>query len=124
MDILVDTTLSFGLFTNNSTLTRESKQIIEDPLNKCYVSMASFWEIAIKNSLQRLELGADLKTIFDIIVNSGFEILPISLEHILKMATLEFFHADPFDRLIIAQAIVEEIAIVSKDQHFNKYLSN
>ena len=83
--------------------------------------MASYWEIAIKHSLGRLELNSELKQIFQIIEKTGFELLPITTNQILTNAELEYYHNDPFDRIIIAQAIYENLAIVSKDEQFEKY---
>jgi PIN domain nuclease of toxin-antitoxin system len=121
MDILLDTHALIWFITDDSKLPVKSKQIIENSQNTCYISIATFWEIGIKISLGRLNLNTDLKTIFEIIENTGFEVLPITLNHILKGAGLEFFHQDPFDRIIIAQAIFENFTIISKDQYFNKY---
>ena len=98
-----------------------TKKIIESSENNCFVSIASFWEIGIKYSIGRLELNANLKDIFSIIEETGFDILPITTSHILKNSELEFFHQDPFDRIIIAQSIVEKIEIISKDKAFSNY---
>jgi PIN domain nuclease of toxin-antitoxin system len=99
----------------------KTKQIIEDTENNCFVSIATFWEIAIKHSLNRLNLKSDLENIFQIIEKTGFEILPITTNQILLNAGLPYHHQDPFDRIIIAQAILENLKIVSKDGYFEKY---
>jgi PIN domain nuclease of toxin-antitoxin system len=99
-------------------------QIISNPDNKCYVSIATFWEIAIKTSLGRLDLKADLSKIFQIIEDSGFDILPITVPHIITNSILPFHHQDPFDRIIISQAIVEDLTVISKDNQFSKYNIN
>jgi len=99
----------------------KTQQIIEDAANNCFVSIATLWEIAIKNSLGRLDLHADLDRIFQIIDETGFELLPITVNHILTNSNLKFHHQDPFDRIIIAQAIHENLIIITKDEKFDKY---
>lgn len=74
-----------------------------------------------KNSLGRLDLKRPLAEIFTIIDESGFELLPIDINHILTNAGLAFHHYDPFDRLIIAQGITENLQIVTKDEKFELY---
>lgn len=121
MDVLIDTHVVIWFITNDQKLPNKAKILIEDINNNCYVSIASFWEIAIKSSLGRLELNVSLEKVFEIIENSGLAILPITTSHILQLSSLEFYHQDPFDRIIIAQGINSNLAILSKDQHFAKY---
>ena len=102
-------------------MPNNTKNVIEDQGNNCYVSIASYWEIGIKNKIGRLDLNADLHTIFQIIADTGFEALPITTNHILKNSELELFHQDPFDRIIIAQSLVENMKIITKDGQFSKY---
>lgn len=121
MNILIDTHALIWFITNDNKLSVKNKAFIEDLENIFFVSIASYWEIAIKYSLGRLELKDNLHHIFEIIENKSFNILPITKIHILQLASLEFHHQDPFDRLMIAQAIVEDLTILSKDQYFYKY---
>jgi PIN domain nuclease of toxin-antitoxin system len=121
MNLLVDTHAVLWFIEQNPKLGHSNQTIIESSENRCFVSIASFWEIAIKFSLQRLEIKNGLNSLFNIIEESGFEILPISIEHILKTANLEFHHQDPFDRLIIAQAISEDLSILTRDKQFANY---
>ncbi|MCD4694942.1 MAG: type II toxin-antitoxin system VapC family toxin [Bacteroidales bacterium] len=121
MDLLVDTHAIIWFITDSGKLPINSKKIIKDTKNNCYVSLATYWEIGIKHSLGRLDLKTDLESIFNLIEDTGFELLPITTNHILKNADLEFHHQDPFDRIIIAQAIIENLTIVSKDNQFDKY---
>ena len=121
MDLLIDTHAVLWFITEDRRLPKKTKQIIEDVLNNCFVSIATLWEIAIKNSLGRLELNADIEVIFRIIDETGFELLPITVNHILAYTSLEFHHHDPFDRIIIAQAIHENLIIISKDEKFDNY---
>lgn len=121
MNFLVDTHAVIWFITDNLKLPVKAKKIIEDKKNTCYVSIASYWEIGIKHSLGRLDLSADLGEIFQIVEDTGFEILPITPKHILTNSGLEYHHQDPFDRIIISQAITEKLSIISKDGHFEKY---
>ena len=77
--------------------------------------------MAIKISLNKLKLKKDLRTIIKSTVENGIEILPIITEHILKVMELKYFHRDPFDRLIISQAIVEDLSVITADSEFKKY---
>jgi len=121
MDYLLDTHIVIWFITNDPKLHDVAKSEIENTENKCFVSIASFWEIGIKYSLGRLELGSNLETIFDLISKSGLEVLPVTQNHILTSSKLEFHHNDPFDRLMIAQAISEKLKLISKDDAFKKY---
>ncbi|PWS33667.1 type II toxin-antitoxin system VapC family toxin [Pedobacter paludis] len=121
MNLLLDTHIVIWFITSDKNLSKTIKTQIEDPENKCFISIASYWELSIKYSLGRIDLNAALEKIFDIIEESGFEILPITLTHILKLQQLEHIHNDPFDRIIIAQATVEKLTLVSKDAYFPSY---
>jgi PIN domain nuclease of toxin-antitoxin system len=121
MNLLIDTHVLLWFLKNDSALPTNTKNIIESTQNRCFVSMATYWEIAIKYSLKRLELKSDLINFFELIERSGFEILPITVEQILELSTLNFHHHDPFDRILIAQAKAERLDIITKDAMFSKY---
>ena len=121
MNFLVDTHVLIWFITDDIKLPVKTKQIIENKENSCYISIASYWEIAIKNSIGRLDLNSDLETIFEVIEESGFETLPLTTNQILQNASLEFHHQDPFDRIIIAQSMIENMTIITKDSIFDKY---
>ncbi len=121
MNLLIDTHALIWFITDNDKLPFKTKQIIENKENNCYVSIATYWEIGIKNSIGRLDLKSDLETIFEIIEESGFETLPITTNQILRNAKLEFHHQDPFDRIIIAQSLTEKMTIITKDSQFENY---
>jgi len=121
MNLLVDSHALIWFITDNNKLPINTKKFIESNDNDCYVSIATFWEIGIKNSIGRLDLNSDLQKIFRIIEESGFDILPITTNHILQNADLELYHQDPFDRIIIAQAMVEKMTIITKDTQFKNY---
>lgn len=90
--------------------------------NDCFVSFASFWEIAIKISLNKLRLpAAPGKYLIDQMSLNGFEQLEISFRQLMRIATMERHHGDPFDRMLVAQAQEEGLAIVSRDPAFDRY---
>lgn len=124
MNLLVDTHAVIWFITEDGQLPDQVKELIEDTSNTCFVSIASLWEMGIKYSLDKLDLKADLKKIFELIDQSGFTILPITTTHILTNSALEFHHRDPFDRLMIAQAKSEGLTIVSRDGEFEDYNIN
>ncbi|WP_228374644.1 type II toxin-antitoxin system VapC family toxin [Chryseobacterium sp. FH1] len=85
------------------------------------MSTASIWEIAIKLNLGKLRLDIKLEELKSEILKNGFEILPLDFEHIIGLSNLEAIHKDPFDRIIISQAICEKCTIISRDSNFNLY---
>lgn len=121
MNLLIDTHALIWFITDSKKLPSQTKKLIKNEEHNCFVSIASLWEISIKNSIGRLDLNADLDTIFEIVESSGFQLLPITRDHTLEVSKLDFYHQDPFDRMLIAQAHLEKMAIVSKDAEFNKY---
>lgn len=71
--------------------------------------------------LKKLDINKSISEVVDLVTINGFELLPILPEHIIKMTTLDFFHRDPFDRIIIAQGLIENHEFVSKDKNFDDY---
>ena len=102
-------------------LPSKIKVDLEDSHNTIIISIASLWEMTIKMTLHILQLSCDIESMIDKVYRNGFEILPILPEHIIKLSTLEYFHRDPFDRIIISQGLSENIAIVSSDKVFDEY---
>ncbi|MGQ7855695.1 type II toxin-antitoxin system VapC family toxin [Pedobacter sp. WC2501] len=121
MNLLLDTHIVIWFITNNGKLSKKIKNIIEDSNNRCFISIVSYWELSIKYSLGRLDLNSTIEEIFNIIEKSGFDILPITLNHIIQLSKLEHFNNDPFDRLIISQSIIENLHLVSNDNYFPAY---
>ncbi|MFZ4613704.1 MAG: type II toxin-antitoxin system VapC family toxin [Bacteroidia bacterium] len=85
------------------------------------MSVASLWEITIKNQIGKLTLGLSLEELFEYADRNRIEIIQISYEHLLTLSKLPIHHNDPFDRIIISQAIAENLTLVSKDKGFKKY---
>ena len=121
MKLLVDTQSFIWFVENDKQLPLKIKNELEDHNNIIIISIASLWEMAIKMSLGKLKLSCDLAKMIDKLYQNGFEILPILPEHIIKLSTLEYFHRDPFDRIIISQGLTENIPIVSSDEIFDDY---
>lgn len=121
MKLLLDTHAFIWFVENDESLPASLKIQIEDTDNEIFISIVSLWEIAIKTSLGKLEMAIDLPTIIDKIEENGFVMLPIFPEHTVCVASLPFHHRDPFDRMLIAQTIVEKLKIISKDGVFDSY---
>lgn len=121
MDCLIDTHAFLWFINGSEELSGKAKSFIENPQNTTFISIASFWEIAIKNSLGKLKLDMPFRELKLLVANNGIEILPLTFEHTNKLISLNFHHKDPFDRLIIAQALTEKLSIISKDKNFVHY---
>jgi PIN domain nuclease of toxin-antitoxin system len=123
MKLLLDTQSFLWFIMGSPKLSFQAKTLIRDPNNDRYLSMASIWEMAMKMSLGKLKMAQSFAAIIphQLQIN-GIEVLNISLDHILMVATLPFHHRDPFDRLIIAQALVEQLPVVGQDPMFDHYL--
>jgi PIN domain nuclease of toxin-antitoxin system len=103
-------------------LSGAAKALILDPANDILISPASYWEIAIKVSIGKLTLHQPYEDFIDVCLNKyRFTILPVEPKHTAALITLPFHHKDPFDRLLIAQAIVEGIPIISGDPILDSY---
>jgi PIN domain nuclease of toxin-antitoxin system len=121
MDLLLDTHVFLWYVDGNDQLPEKIVKIISDQSNRCFVSIASIWEIAIKLSIDKLEINGGFKTIENFLDDNDFEILPIDLEATKTLLKLDFFHRDPFDRMIIAQAATSDLKVISKDKYFRSY---
>lgn len=119
MKYLLDTHIFLWSLNNDRRLKSTIKEILIDPENIIYVSVSSAWEIGIK---LKTNPGFKLKTtIRKAFMISGFEVLPISFEHALQVNKLPLYHKDPFDRILMAQSLVENLTIITSDQKIWKY---
>src|SRR5262249_53580287 len=106
----------------NPQCSDEARRLIEDPNNAKFLSMASAWEIAIKVGIGKLLIGQPLDIFLpDQLERNGIDLLPIALPHVFRVTTLPMHHRDPFDRLLIAQSLVEAMPLVSVDSVFDVY---
>ena len=116
MKLLVDTHTLFWGIMDTAKLSPRARQALGNELNDVYVSIASAWEISIKVGRGKWEDARDLLAEFETYVElAGFDILPISLQHVRRAGLLSTDHRDPFDRLLVAQAITEDMSLVSSD---------
>ena len=118
MHLLLDTHTLIWWLAKNPTLSNTAKEAIANPDNMVFVSAASAWEIAIKKSLGKLQAPDDLKQQLE---QQRFTPLAINIDHGLAIRQLPLHHKDPFDRILIAQAIHEGLTIVSRDRIFKSY---
>jgi PIN domain nuclease of toxin-antitoxin system len=118
MRLLLDTHVVLWWLEEPERLSEAAHQAMGDPENRVFVSAASAWEIAIKPSLGKLTVNGDIEAALG---RSGFEWLPIAENHAWATEALPQIHRDPFDRLLIAQAIVEEAILVTRDGNVPKY---
>ena len=121
MQLLLDTHILIWFINGDKQLDEDTKASIKNLNNQCYLSMASIWEIAIKIRLGKLDINISFDTLKTVLINNQIELLPIHFEHIQQLLTLPLHHNDPFDRLIISQAISEDIIVASKDAKFKFY---
>ena len=121
MNLLLDTHAFMWFVNGDPLLGANAKKSIESIDNKNFISVASLWEIAIKVNIGKLSLSKPFHTIKKQIEDNNIELLPIDFNHTLQLVSLQLYHRDPFDRLIIAQAMTEQMAVITKDEHFKKY---
>ena len=118
MNILLDTHVLIWALENNPTLTEPAVNAIVDGNNMVFVSSASVWEISIKQKLGKLEAPDNL---LEEIRMHRFTPLPIKADHAQLAGTLPYIHKDPFDRMLIAQTIIEKLVLLTRDEPIAKY---
>lgn len=121
MNYLLDTHALIWFLNGDKNLSSKARKSIESAGASSFVSVVSLWEIAIKISLKRLDVKASFEQIGEEILKNNFQILPISFQDTLVLSSLPFHHRDPFDRLLIAQGMNNNLTIISKDQYFTNY---
>ena len=122
MRLLIDTHSFLWFIAGSEHLSATARALIEDESNQVFLSVGSLWEMAIKVSLGRLQLAQP----FDVLMSenlrvNGISLLNITVGHAAEIARMPFHHRDPFDRLLIAQARVEDMPIVGTDEAFDVY---
>jgi PIN domain nuclease of toxin-antitoxin system len=122
MRLLLDTCTFLWLATDDAQLSARCRELFVDPTNELYLSPVSAWEIAVKNSLGRLPLPAPPSTyIPDARHRNGILTLPLSEEAMLQITKLPSHHRDPFDRMLICQALIEGLVILTPDSLISQY---
>lgn len=118
MSYLLDTHILLWWLSDNPKLSLKTRELIKNPQNSIFVSSASAWEIAIKKALGKLEVPDGLE---EALYENNFLPLNITINHALIVGELPPFHLDPFDRMLISQAKVENFTILTHDRVFAKY---
>ncbi len=118
MRYLIDTHILLWWLNNDKRLSSQVSGILSDANNEIYVSIVSPWEIGVKVRINKLPLQTTLEEVFE---NIEFAMLPISLEHVVTFSKLPLHHKDPFDRMLIAQAQVENLTFITSDPKIKQY---
>ncbi len=122
MKLLMDTHVFIWFISGNSKLNSYVKKLITDFRNVRFLSIASLWEMSIKSSMGKLELEMTFPELYkEHIINNSIELLPITTEHLETLKALPFHHKYPFDRLIIAQTLAENLIVLNNDSAFINY---
>jgi PIN domain nuclease of toxin-antitoxin system len=108
-------------FEGSGEISQAARNVIENDDNTCFISIASIWEVAIKLSIQKLQMNISFDRLSSLIRENSFELIPVRFEHTKELITMPFHHKDPFDRLIIAQSMIEKMPVVSRDNIFKHY---
>jgi PIN domain nuclease of toxin-antitoxin system len=124
MNYLVDTLVIINAFSNQKEIPEKIRLILINPDNKIFVSIISLWEIAIKINIKRLSLDFDFHEIIHKLEVINTEILPIKHQYLVQYNKLDLIHRDPFDRLLISTAIIENLTIITSDEKIHKYNVN
>ena len=103
-------------------LSLTAKTLIEDGQNEIFISIASLWEISIKTAIGKLTINGKYETVIDDVNDNSMQILPINFARTVEQNRLPFHHRDPFDRIIVSQAIVENMDFISADAVFDNCL--
>lgn len=120
MNLLLDSHAFLWWLQDSRRLSRKARRAIAAPTSQVFVSAVSIWEIAIKLSIGKLRWREGV-ALDDSIASCGFAELPVSVRHAAGVRNLPGHHADPFDRLLISQALVEELRVVTADEVFTRY---
>lgn len=121
MSLLLDTHVFLWWLVDDPQLSPEARSSITDGSVMAFVSAASLWEAEIKTTLGRLELDIDAVDLADEVTGNGFTELPITGRYTRTAATLPPHHSDPFDRMLVAQAMVDNLRLVTADQIIGRY---
>lgn len=118
-ELLVDTHILLWWLANDARLSQTARFLISDPENIIYISAASIWEAAIKRKLGKLIFEDGL--LFRALFNGDWQVLSITIQHALIAANLPSHHHDPFDRMLIAQALHEDLTLITHDKMLRYY---
>ena len=121
MKLLIDSHIALWAITENPKLPHKVKSLLLTPSFEVFVSAATIWEVAIKHSVNRGNMpcsGSEARRFF---IDAGYSLLAITDEHVVAIENLAPIHADPFDRIIVAQALSESLRLITHDENVAKY---
>jgi PIN domain nuclease of toxin-antitoxin system len=124
MKLLWDTHTFLWFVAGSNQINEKVRKYIEKAESENYISIASLWEISIKTALGKLSIQGEYKSVIDDVQSNGISILPINFAHTVCQNQLPLIHRDPFDRIIVSQAIVENMNFISIDEIFDEYLKD
>jgi PIN domain nuclease of toxin-antitoxin system len=117
--LLLDTHALLWWLAADDRLGLQARQLVKDPGNDVLVSVVSLWEIVVKVRVGKLEV--DIADVVAAVPRSGFAVLPIATPHLTALARLPIHHRDPFDHMLLAQAIAEDLSFISEDRNARQY---
>jgi PIN domain nuclease of toxin-antitoxin system len=121
LNVLLDTHVALWAITGSPKLPRNALELIESPKSSVWISAATVWEIAIKHSLRRGDMPVSSQDALRYFRDSGYRFLPVEPEHAVAIEDLPAHHADPFDRILVAQALVEPMRLMTHDPMVARY---
>ena len=121
MNVILDTYILLWFLSGDKKLSQKQKSIITDVQNTKFVSIATIWEVALKANNGKLDLDVSLKKFVESVYENNFQIIDIQISHIYHLSKLPFHHNDPFDRIIIAQAMIKNYSLITNDTQIKKY---
>ena len=121
MKYILDTHILLWAASGSKKLSLAAKKIINNTNNQLFFSVASIWEVAIKQGLARDDFHIDARLLRRALIDNGYSELPILSEHVVEVNTLPMIHKDPFDRILIAQSMVEGIILMTADESVCQY---
>lgn len=121
MNLLLDTHLLLWAASEPQRLSAKARALLLDPSNQLVFSSASLWEITIKNGLERSDFSVDLRRLWRMLLVNGYREISVTSEHAVAVNDLPPLHKDPFDRILVAQARIEGLTLLTADKMVAKY---
>ncbi|KQN32421.1 hypothetical protein ASE92_17600 [Pedobacter sp. Leaf41] len=121
MRFLLDTHIFLFFINGESSISEEIIEILNDKQTEKFISIVSIWEITIKMNIGKLRLKDDLKSIYILLDNFDIKILQLNKINFEVYLSLPFIHKDPFDRMIISQAVADDLTLITDDQYIRSY---
>jgi PIN domain nuclease of toxin-antitoxin system len=121
LNLLLDTHVALWAITDSPKLSEKAREMIESPKSSVWISAATVWEIAIKRSLGRGDMPVSSQDALRYFRESGYRFLPVEPEHAAAVEDLAAHHSDPFDRILVAQALVEPMRLITHDPMVARY---